>query len=109
MADHELSDPRSCGPIKWLTPAQCRAARGLVAWTQGQLAKKAGVSRSTVREFEKGRHELHRASAAVIRAAFQAAGIVLIEADGDLGPGVRLLNSWRPMTKGPMSAEASEK
>jgi transcriptional regulator with XRE-family HTH domain len=73
-----------------LTPGQCRAARGLIDWTQEQLAERAGVSRSTVRDFEKGRHDLHRASAAVIRSALEAAGVVLIAPCDRLGPGVRL-------------------
>jgi transcriptional regulator with XRE-family HTH domain len=92
------SEQQSRRIFNWLTPAQCRAARGLVAWTQEQLAEQAGVSRSTVRDFETGRHELHRASAAVIRAAFERAGILLIEPEGDLGPGVRL-NGWQPLVK----------
>jgi transcriptional regulator with XRE-family HTH domain len=73
-----------------LTPEQCRAARGLLDWTQEDLAKRAGVSRSTVRDYEKGRHVLHRTSAAQIVLALEKAGAVLIPADG-LGPGVRLL------------------
>lgn len=73
-----------------LTPGQCRAARGLIDWTQEELAEKAGVSRSTVRDFEKGRHDLHRASAAVIRTALEAAGVVLITPGDGLGSGVRL-------------------
>lgn len=72
-----------------LSPAQCRGARGLLDWTQEELADRAGVSRSTVRDFEKGRHDLNRISAAQIRAAFEAAGVMLIQADA-LGPGVRL-------------------
>ena len=72
-----------------LTPEQCRAARGLLDWTQADLAERAGVSRSTVRGFENGRHDLHRGSAAVIRAAIEAAGVILIDAD-EQGPGVRL-------------------
>src|SRR5687767_13838785 len=75
-----------------LTPGQCRAARGLIDWTQEELAERAGVSRSTVRDFEKGRHDLHRASAAVIRTALEAAGVVLITSGDGLGPGVRLVN-----------------
>ena len=73
-----------------LTPQQCRAARGLLDWTQEELAERAGVSRGTVRGFENGRHELHRGSAAVIRGALEAAGVVLLDANGEAGPGVRL-------------------
>jgi transcriptional regulator with XRE-family HTH domain len=73
-----------------LTPAQCRAARALLDWTQERLAERAGVSRSTVRGFETGQHELHRGTATVIRQALEAAGVVLIEADADGGPGARL-------------------
>lgn len=72
-----------------VTPEQCRAARALLDWTQADLAERAGVSRSTVRGFENGRHELHRGSAAVIRAALEAAGVVMIDPD-EQGPGVRL-------------------
>ena len=79
-----------------LCPAQCRAARGLLDWTQEHLADVAGVSRSTVRDFEKGRHDLSRASAAQIMAALAQAGVFLIPADG-MGPGVRLaLRSGHP-------------
>lgn len=73
-----------------LTPQQCRAARGLLGWTQEELAERAGVSRSTVRGFENGQHELHRGSAAVIRDALATAGVILIDADREAGPGVRL-------------------
>ncbi|MFO1037091.1 MAG: helix-turn-helix transcriptional regulator [Geminicoccaceae bacterium] len=73
-----------------LTPQQCRAARGLLGWTQEDLAERSGVSRSTVRGFENGQHELHRGSAAVIRQALEAAGVILIEADAEAGSGVRL-------------------
>jgi len=72
-----------------ITPAQCRAARGLLDWTQEQLAERAELSRSTVRGFEGGKHDLQRASAAQVVRVFGAAGVLLIDAD-DVGPGVRL-------------------
>jgi DNA-binding transcriptional regulator YiaG len=37
---------------RMLTPAQCRAARGWLNWTQAELAKSANVGLSTVRDFE---------------------------------------------------------
>lgn len=38
-----------------MAPEQSRAARGWLDWTQAELAEKARVSLSTVRDFEKGR------------------------------------------------------
>jgi len=74
--------------MPFLTPEQCRAARALLDWTQEDLAKEAGVSRSTIRDFEKGRHWLHTATATHVVAALEKAGVLLI-ASGRLGPGVR--------------------
>ena len=73
-----------------LRPEQCRAARGLLDWTQESLAERAGLSRSTVRDFEAGRHDLHAGSAARIAGVLDEAGVVLIPAEGGAGPGVRL-------------------
>ena len=72
-----------------LTPAQCRAGRGLLDLTQEELAARAGLARSTVRDFEGGRHCLHRASAAQVIRVFDEAGVILLGPD-ELGPGVRL-------------------
>jgi DNA-binding XRE family transcriptional regulator len=71
-----------------LTPEQCRAARALLDWTQEELADHAEISKSTVRDFEKGRHGLQRASAAQIILAFGRAGVMMIPPD-EHGPGVR--------------------
>ncbi|HZH52875.1 MAG TPA: helix-turn-helix domain-containing protein [Microvirga sp.] len=73
----------------YLLPEQCRAARGLLDWTQEQLAERAGVSRSTIRDFECHRHTLQRATEALVIKAFEGAGIILLPPDRD-GPGVRL-------------------
>jgi transcriptional regulator with XRE-family HTH domain len=72
-----------------LIPATCRAARGLVDWTQEELARAAGVCRSTVREFEKGHHALHRSSETALVEALEKAGVELLS-PGEGGPGVRL-------------------
>jgi transcriptional regulator with XRE-family HTH domain len=73
-----------------MTPSQCRAARGLLGWTQDELAGHAGVCRGTIRGFEAGHHVLRRASAAEIRAALEAWGVLFLDSDGRRGPGVRL-------------------
>ncbi len=72
-----------------LTSAQCRAARGLLDWTQDALAERAGVSRSTIRDFEAGRHTPHRATQDQIAAALEDAGVLFVFG-GEAGPGVRL-------------------
>jgi DNA-binding XRE family transcriptional regulator len=72
-----------------LSPEQCRAARGLLDWTQEELAENANVSRSTIRDFENGRHCLHPSTAAQVIAALEQGGALLIPS-GDAGPGVRL-------------------
>ena len=74
-----------------MTPSQCRAARALLDITQPQLAAAAGVSPSTLRDFESGKRVPIANNLAAIRAALEAAGIVFIEPD-ELGPGVRLRN-----------------
>jgi len=70
-----------------LTPAQCRAARGLIDWSQRQLAEAAGVGVATIRLFEAGKGEQRRATLSVIKNAFEAAGVEFTNGNQ---PGVRL-------------------
>jgi transcriptional regulator with XRE-family HTH domain len=71
------------------TPAQCRAARGLVGWSQQELARQARVGIVTVHQLEAGLSEPRHATLDVIRRAFEAAGVEFIDENGG-GPGVRL-------------------
>ncbi|BBK36465.1 hypothetical protein STAQ_15430 [Allostella sp. ATCC 35155] len=68
-----------------LLPEQCRGARGLLDWTQARLASLAGVSRSTVRDFEAGRHVLHRSTEALLIKTFEEAGVRLACRRRELG------------------------
>lgn len=72
-----------------LSPALCRAARGLLDWTQNDLAEHAEVSRSTVRDFEGERHDIHRATGAQLRRAFEDHSVAFVRIEG-IGPGVCL-------------------
>lgn len=72
-----------------ITPAQCRAARGLLDWTQQDLADRAGVGIVTVRQVESGITKPRRATLEVIRRTLEAAGVQFIEENGG-GPGLRL-------------------
>ena len=73
-----------------ITPAQCRAARGLIDWSQSELAQRAGVGIVTIRQLEAGVHAPRRSTIDVVRRALEAAGVKFIMENGG-GPGVRLL------------------
>ena len=81
----------SCVPHirQMIAPEQCRAARALLDWNQGDLAEKAGVGIVTVRQLEAGTHEPRRATLDVIKRALEAAGVEFLDENGG-GPGVRL-------------------
>jgi transcriptional regulator with XRE-family HTH domain len=72
-----------------ITAAQCRAARGLVAWSQSELASAAKVSRATLAEFEASNRAPYDRTLADIRRALEKAGVEFL-AEDDGGPGVRL-------------------
>ena len=75
-----------------ITAAQCRAARGLLNWTQDDLASAAEVGVVTVRQFEADKGSPRRATVAVIKQALEAAGVEFISENGG-GAGVRLRKS----------------
>lgn len=77
-----------------ISPAQCRAARGLLGWNQMELAERAGVGIVTIRLLEAGSHAPRRATLDVVRRAFEDAGVQFIDENGG-GPGVRLRKSER--------------
>lgn len=70
-----------------ITPAQCRAGRGLLKWTQGDLADKAGISIVTVRNFENDKTAPHKGTVVLLHQTLEAAGVVFID---DNGGGVKL-------------------
>ena len=77
-----------------VTPAQCRAARGLLDWRQLELAQLAGVGIVTIRQLEAGTHSPRRATLDVVRRALETAGVEFIDENGG-GSGVRLRKSAR--------------
>jgi transcriptional regulator with XRE-family HTH domain len=72
-----------------ITPALCRAARGLLSWNQEDLAKAAKVGLNTLRNFEAGKSAPMTNNLAAIQAAFDAAGVLFIPENGG-GAGLRL-------------------
>ena len=80
-----------------ITPEQCRAARGLLDWSQQELADRAGVGVVTVRQLEADTHQPRRATLNVIKGCFEGACVEFIDENGG-GPGVRLEKSLKKRT-----------
>jgi transcriptional regulator with XRE-family HTH domain len=72
-----------------LTPAQCRAARGLIGWSQQELATASKVAKPTIANFEGGKSTPYERTAKDLVAALEAAGVEFLAENGG-GPGVRL-------------------
>jgi transcriptional regulator with XRE-family HTH domain len=70
--------------------AQIRGARGLLGWSQTQLASAAKLSEPTIKRFETGRGaKVSEVAVGKMRAALEAAGVEFIAENGG-GAGVRL-------------------
>jgi len=75
-----------------IRPMQIRAARGLLGFSQAELAKRASIGLATLQRLEASGAEI-RGSAqttARLQRALEAAGIIFIDQDGERGPGVRM-------------------
>ena len=75
-----------------LQTAQIRAARALLGWNQGDLAKAAKVSIATIRRIEakEGPMMGYVSTLMSIRSAFESAGICFLDNEAGQGIGVRL-------------------
>jgi transcriptional regulator with XRE-family HTH domain len=62
-----------------MSPEQCRAARGWLAWTQADLAERAKVGLSTVKDYEAGRRMPVHNNLEAIRKALEAGGMIITE------------------------------
>jgi len=65
-----------------ITPAQCRAARALLNWSQADLASAAVVSVPTINRFERGVTSMAHLGLAAIVAAFSRSGVRLLDDQG---------------------------
>ncbi|MBK0400648.1 helix-turn-helix domain-containing protein [Limibaculum sp. M0105] len=79
---------------------QVRAARGLLGWSQADLAKRAGVSLPTIKRLEAAGGDLggRYATAVAIVEALEAGGVSFIPENGG-GLGVRLVEPKKPKSK----------
>ena len=58
-----------------MSPEQVRAARNWLAWTQAELAEKAKVGLSTVKDYESGKRTPIANNIEAIQRAMESAGI----------------------------------
>ncbi len=65
-----------------LSPEQSRAARGWLDWSQADLAERAHVSLSTIRDFEKGRRVPIANNLEAIQRALEAEAVTFEDSDG---------------------------
>lgn len=69
-----------------ISAAQSRAARGLLNWSQADLAQHSNLGHSTIRNFESGLRLPGINNLAAIRRAFEAAGVTILDS-GDASDG----------------------
>jgi ribosome-binding protein aMBF1 (putative translation factor) len=68
-----------------MSPEQVRAARNWLAWTQAELADRAKVGLSTVKDYESGKRVPIANNLAALKSALEAAGMRLAD-DSVSGP-----------------------
>jgi hypothetical protein len=70
-----------------ITASQCRAARGLLNWTQQRLADVAHIGVATVRLFESEAKGTRKSTLVLLKQAFESTGVEFTNGNQ---PGVRL-------------------
>lgn len=89
-----------------LLASQCRAARAMLGLSQKDLAQLAEVGSRTLADFETGTRSPHHRTLKAIRHTLEAAGILFIDEEGSLGPGVRLNSNEHPALMSGMEQHA---
>jgi hypothetical protein len=83
--------------VKGLSSSQIRAARALLRWSAGDLARESALGLNTIKraELAEDTTSLTVANDLAVRRALEAAGVEFIDENGG-GPGVRLKRRTRP-------------
>jgi ribosome-binding protein aMBF1 (putative translation factor) len=72
-----------------MTPAQCRAARGLLDWSREALAKAAQIDKEIIDRFESKFSTPQTATLSAMKRALEKEGVIFVDDNGQ-EPGVRL-------------------
>ena len=62
-----------------MTPEQLRAARNWIGWTQQELATRAKVGLSTIKDYENGKRTPIANNALAIKTALEVVGMIFAE------------------------------
>ncbi|MBL8639441.1 MAG: helix-turn-helix transcriptional regulator [Alphaproteobacteria bacterium] len=65
-----------------ITTAQIRGARGILGWSQGDLAERTGISATSIGSIENGITQARTSTLEIIRNVFERAGIEFLGLDG---------------------------
>lgn len=65
-----------------ITIPQIRAGRGMLGWTQSDLAERAGIAQRSLSIIECGRRRPHRQTLDALRAALESGGVRWTEGGG---------------------------
>lgn len=68
-----------------ISPAQLRAARGLLGWTQKELASRAGISDRTIRLFELEVRVPHMQTVDALESCLSEAGVKFSATENEVG------------------------
>jgi transcriptional regulator with XRE-family HTH domain len=78
---------QTTNPVKTVSVAQIRGARGLLGWSQRELAMAADLSEPTIKRYETGLANVSDDAVSKMVRALEAVGIVFTNGDE---PGVKL-------------------
>jgi len=79
----EMADRTNEGRLE---PAQVRAARAMLLWTQSELAERAQIERHTLAAYERGMKVPYASTLQRLRRVLEDAGITFVEQqDGKVG------------------------
>lgn len=65
-----------------ITTAQMRGARGILNWSQSDLAEKTGISATSIGSIENGNSQPRESTLGIIQKAFELSGIEFLGRDG---------------------------
>lgn len=82
-------------------PAQIRAGRALLDWSQEELAKAAEVALTSVRDLENQKRAADSGTAAAVRLTLENEGIEFLPGTAHSGPGVRLVGNRPNLVRRP--------